>query len=203
MSGGIKIDYSHLMKEELEAIKAGGERPKLLLHLCCAPCSSHVIDLLNDPFNLKLYFYDPNIHPFEEYVRRRDEAKEHAALRKIDFVEGTYDVERWYERTKGHEDDPEKGGRCSLCYDLRLHESARYAKEAGCDYFATVLSISPHKDAKRINETGFRLSKEFDIKYLPADFKKRDGFKKSIELSRKYNFYRQDYCGCEYSKRSR
>ncbi|MBE9502614.1 MAG: epoxyqueuosine reductase QueH [Proteobacteria bacterium] len=203
MSENKKVDYSRLMFEELESLEMEGRRPKMLLHLCCAPCSSYVIEQLNAHFDLKLYFYDPNIHPREEYVRRKEEAKEHAKKQGIEFFEGAYDVERWYELTTGHEDDPEKGKRCSLCYDMRLHESARFAREIKCDYFTTVLSISPHKDAKRINETGFSLSREFGIKYLPADFKKKEGFKKSLELSRKYSFYRQDYCGCEFSQKAR
>ncbi len=125
MSENRKVDYSRLMFEELKTLEKEGIRPKMLLHLCCAPCSSYVIEQLNAHFNLNLYFYDPNIHPREEYVRRRDEAKAHAKKQGIEFFEGAYDVERWYELTKGHEDDPEKGKRCSLCYDMRLHESAR------------------------------------------------------------------------------
>lgn len=196
-----KVDYSKLMYDELEMLKASGKRPTLLLHLCCAPCSSYVIELLNSYFDLSLYFYDPNIHPREEYVRRRDEAQRYADTENIDFYEGPYDVERWHELTKDNKTDPEKGDRCSLCYDMRLEAAASFARELQCKYFTTVLSVSPHKDATRINETGHRLSKELGIKYLPADFKKKEGFKKTVELGKAYGFYRQDYCGCIYSKR--
>lgn len=196
-----KIDYSKLMYDELEMLKASGKRPTLLLHLCCAPCSSYVIELLNSYFDLSLYFYDPNIHPREEYLRRRDEAQRHADIEKIDFHEGPYDVERWHELTKDNKTDPEKGDRCRLCYDMRLEAATRFACELQCEYFTTVLSVSPHKDATRINETGLRLSEQFGIKYLPADFKKKEGFKKTVELGKAYGFYRQDYCGCIYSKR--
>lgn len=197
----MKKNYYLQMEETLRAIDAGGERPRLLLHLCCAPCSSYVIDLLSEHFDLLLYFYDPNIHPKEEYERRRDEAKVHANKKGIEFVEGPYDVERWFEMTKGHEADREKGERCRICYEMRMAEAARFGKKRGCGYFATVLSISPHKDAALINEAGFALSEKIGIGYLPADFKKKEGFKKSVEMSREMGFYRQDYCGCVYSQR--
>jgi len=196
-----KIDYSSVMFDEIRAIASSGRRPKLLLHLCCAPCSSYVIELLHSYFDIVLYFYDPNIHPRSEYEKRRDEAGIHAAKKGIPFIEGPYDVEKWHDYTRGHEGDPEKGERCTLCYDMRIAESARFAGELGCEYFATVLTISPHKDAKRINEAGFRFSARFGLKYLASDFKKKDGFKKSIALGNKYGFYRQDYCGCTYSRR--
>jgi len=189
------------MEAEVDRILEAGQKPKLLLHLCCAPCSSYVIDLLSAHFELTLYFYDPNIHPKEEYLKRRDEARVHAEKEDILFIEGPYDVERWHEVTKGHEKDPEKGDRCTLCYDMRLREAARFALESGCEYFTSVLSVSPHKDAKKINHIGFSLSGEMDIHYLPADFKKKEGFKKSMENAREKGFYRQDYCGCVYSRR--
>ena len=189
------------MEKELSKIIEEERKPKLLLHLCCAPCSSYVIDLLAKYFELTLYFYDPNIHPYEEYVKRRDEAMAHAEKEGILFVEGPYDVERWHEITKGHEKDPEKGERCYLCYDMRLREAARFGLESKCDYFTSVLSVSPHKDAKKINDIGFSLSSEMGINYLPADFKKKEGFKKSMENAREKGFYRQDYCGCVYSRR--
>jgi len=191
------------MEGELSRIRGEGRKPRLLLHLCCAPCSSYVIDLLAEHFELTLYFYDPNIHPYEEYVKRRDEAKTHAEKEGITFIEGPYDVERWHEITKGHEKDPEKGDRCTLCYDMRLREAARFGTSAACEYFTSVLSVSPHKDAKKINDIGFALSLEMGISYLPADFKKKEGFKKSMVKAREKGFYRQDYCGCLYSKVSR
>ena len=189
------------MEKKLELIAALEKRPPLLLHLCCAPCSAYVIEMLHKYFHLRLFFYDPNIHPYEEYVKRRDEAKGYADSLDISFLEGAYDAGRWFDVMRGLENEPEKGSGCSLCYDVRLTEAAMQAKETGCDYFTTVLSISPHKDAARINEIGYRLADKYSLNYLPADFKKREGFKKSIEISKKEGFYRQNYCGCIYSAR--
>jgi len=197
----IKKNYHQLMEDEIRAVGKREDKAKLLLHICCAPCSSYVIEMLAGHFSLTLYFYDPNIHPLEEYEKRRDETKEHARTLGIEFIEGPYDVQRWFETTKGHEDEPEKGDRCSLCFDLRLGESAKLAKELNCDYFTSVLTVSPHKNSRIINETGFALSEMYGVRYLPSDFKKQEGFKKSMEMSRMYGFYRQDYCGCIYSKR--
>ncbi|MEK7850415.1 MAG: epoxyqueuosine reductase QueH [Deltaproteobacteria bacterium] len=185
---------------KLGSIKASGARPEMLLHTCCAPCSTYVLELLMEVFDLTLYFYDPNIHPKEEYEKRRDEMRGYAERFSIHFVEGPYDVERWFESTMAHKKDAEGSGRCLICYEMRLRETARFAGDNGFEYFGTVLSISPHKRAEKINEIGLSLAKEYGIKYLEADFKKRDGFKKSIELSRRYGLYRQDYCGCVYSK---
>lgn len=185
---------------ELDSIKASGKKPKILLHTCCAPCSTHVLDLLINVFDLALYFYDPNIHPREEYVKRMDEMKGYAERLFIPFIEGPYEVERWFEVTKGHEADTEGDERCFICYEMRLKEAARFARDNGFEYFCTVLSISPHKNAQKINEIGMSLAEEHGIRYLAADFKKRDGFKRSIVLSREQGLYRQDYCGCVYSK---
>lgn len=187
---------------ELDSIKVSGIRPKMLLHTCCAPCSAYVLELLREVFDLTLYFYDPNIHPKEEYEKRRYEMRVYAERFCIPFVEGPYEVERWFEITMGHKEDTEGSGRCLICYEMRLRETARFAKNNGFEYFGTVLSISPHKRADRINDIGLSLAKEYGIKYLEADFKKRDGFKKSIELSKKHGLYRQDYCGCVYSRHS-
>lgn len=189
------------MFEELKALEAKNIRPKLLLHLCCAPCSSYVIELLDGYFDLLLYFYDPNIHPKKEYEKRRDEAREHADRKGLAFVEGPYDVKKWHALVEGHEGDSERGERCRLCYDMRMSEAARFARDNECQYFTTVLSISPHKDAGKINEIGYQLEGRYELKYLPADFKKKEGYKKSIELSKEYGLFRQDYCGCVYSKR--
>lgn len=185
---------------ELDSIKVSGIRPKMLLHTCCAPCSTHVLELLREVFDLTLYFYDPNIHPKEEYEKRRDEMRSYAENFSIPFLEGPYDVERWFESTMAHKKDAEGSERCLICYDTRLRETARFARDNGFGCFGTVLSISPHKKADKINEIGLSLAKEYRIKYLEADFKKRDGFKKSIELSKKHGLYRQDYCGCVYSR---
>ncbi|MBM2837429.1 MAG: hypothetical protein HW415_54 [Deltaproteobacteria bacterium] len=188
------------MKSRIETVKTSGLKPRMLLHTCCAPCSTHVLELLREVFDLTLYFYDPNIHPREEYEMRRDEMKGYAEKSSAAFVEGPYDVERWFELTKGHEADKEGSERCFLCYKVRLRESARFASENGFEYFGTVLSISPHKRADKINEIGLSLAEEYGISYLEADFKKKEGFKRSIVLSREHGLYRQDYCGCVYSR---
>ncbi|MBF8250585.1 MAG: hypothetical protein HW382_213 [Deltaproteobacteria bacterium] len=188
------------MKSRIETVKTSGLKPRMLLHTCCAPCSTHVLELLREVFDLTLYFYDPNIHPREEYEMRRDEMKGYAEKSSAAFVEGPYDVERWFELTKGHEADKEGSERCFLCYEVRLRESARFASENGFEYFGTVLSISPHKRADKINEIGLSLAEEYGISYLEADFKKKEGFKRSIVLSREHGLYRQDYCGCVYSR---
>ncbi|HLB05816.1 MAG TPA: epoxyqueuosine reductase QueH [Thermodesulfobacteriota bacterium] len=188
---------------ELNSVKASGSRPGLLLHTCCAPCSTYVLELLREVFDLTLYFYDPNIHPREEYEARRDEMRRYAERLLIPFTEGPYDVDRWFEVTKGHESGSEGSERCFICYEMRLSKAARFARDNGFEYFGTVLSISPHKKAEKINEIGLQLAGEYGIKYLKADFKKRDGFKRSIALSKEHGLYRQDYCGCVYSKKSR
>jgi len=188
------------MKSRIETVKTSGLKPRMLLHTCCAPCSTHVLELLGEVFELTLYFYDPNIHPREEYEMRRDEMRVYAEMSSVAFIEGPYDVERWFELTKGHEADREGSERGVLCYEVRLRESARFARDNGFEYFATVLSISPHKRADKINEIGLSLAEEYGISYLEADFKKKEGFKRSIVLSREHGLYRQDYCGCVYSK---
>ena len=177
-------------------------KSSLLLHICCAPCSPYAIDLLRKDYDVTAYFYDPNIHPEEEYRFRLKEMKRFSHEINLPFISAEYDVERWFDITKGHEMDQEKGERCSLCFDLRLDKTVRFAKENGFDFFATVLSISPHKDAKMINRVGQILSKKYGIKFLEANFKKREGFKKSVLLSKEYGLKRQDYCGCIYSQRN-
>lgn len=186
----------------IEGIRVSGLRPRMLLHTCCAPCSTHVLELLREAFDMTLYFYDPNIQPKREYELRRDEMKDYAGRDGIPFIEGPYDVEKWFESAKGHEADREGGERCFICYEMRMRETARFARDNNFNYFCTVLSISPHKNAEKINEIGKTLSIEFGIKYLEADFKKKDGFKKSVSLSKGLGLYRQDFCGCVYSRRS-
>ncbi len=172
------------------------EKPKLLLHVCCAPCSTHVIETLKE-FDIVAYFYNPNIHPAEEYKLRLKNLKKLG----VTFVEGKYDVDAWFNATKGYENEPEGGARCEICYRLRMGETAMFAKKKGYDYFATTLTISPHKSARAINEIGKKLSKKYGVKFYSADFKKKNGFKKSVELSRKHGLYRQSYCGCVFSMR--
>ncbi len=178
-------------------------RSKLLLHSCCAPCSIYVLQQLMSDWDLTVYFYDPNIHPKQEYNIRRDEMKAYSDKLKINFIEGPYDTVNWLEKTKGLEQEPERGKRCDVCFDIRLGETARFAKAENFDAFATVLSISPHKDAQKISSIGQKLSQAFGVDFLDRDWKKNDGFKISCALSKQENFYRQNYCGCMYSKREK
>ena len=183
---------------EIEAKKASLP-PKLLIHSCCAPCSSYVLEYLSNYFALTIYYYNPNIYPEDEYIRRAKEQEQliqsmslkHLVL----FVEGEYEPKKYYELVKGHENDSEGGDRCFLCYGMRLREAARRAKEGGYEFFTTTLTISPHKNANKLNEIGEEMAKLYGVSFLPSDFKKRNGYKRSIELSREYNLYRQDYCG--------
>ena len=175
-------------------------KSKLLLHACCAPCSIYVLQKLSKDYDVTIYFYDPNIHPRQEYNLRCDELQKYAKKIGIKFIEGPYDSANWLKATKGLANEPEKGKRCEVCFDLRLMESARYAKNNNFDIWTTVLSISPHKDAKQINIVGERIATIVDLPYISADWKKNNGFKIASELSKQENFYRQNYCGCVYSK---
>jgi predicted adenine nucleotide alpha hydrolase (AANH) superfamily ATPase len=181
--------------------------PTLLLHSCCAPCSSYVLEYLSEYFAITVYYYNPNIYPEDEYIRRIKEQEhliESMSLKNpVRFVEGEYEPDKYYELVKGHEKDPEGGDRCTICYRMRLEEAARIASEGGYEFFTTTLTISPHKDAGRLNEIGEELASIYGVLFLPSDFKKRNGYKRSIELSDKYGLYRQDYCGCVFSKRAR
>lgn len=174
---------------------------KLLLHVCCAPCSAYVIQKLKEGYDVTLFYFNPNIYPESEYMRRRDEAKNYSEKLGIDFIEKKYDHDHWLGLISGFENEKERGKRCEICYGVRLRETAVCAKENGFDIFTTTLSISPHKSAELINKSGLEISKEYGIKYLEADFKKDNGFKKSCEISKEEGFYRQDYCGCEFSMR--
>ncbi|KKP92055.1 MAG: hypothetical protein UR94_C0006G0014 [Parcubacteria group bacterium GW2011_GWA2_36_10] len=176
-------------------------KDKLLLHSCCAACSIYVLQQLMSDWDLTVYFYDPNIHPRQEYNQRRDEMKAYCEKLKLDFLEGPYDTKKWLEKTKGLEQEPEKGKRCDICFDLRLGETARLAQAENFAAFATVLTISPHKDAKKISLIGQKLSQIFGVDFLDRDWKKNDGFKIACDLSKQENFYRQNYCGCLYSKK--
>lgn len=181
--------------------------PKLLLHSCCAPCSSYVIKTLTPYFDITILYYNPNIEPLEEYLKRKEEEKrfikEFKGVNKIDFMDCDYDNDRFKELTKGLEKEPEGGARCVKCYYERLNKTALVAKESGFDYFGTTLTVSPYKNSAKINEIGALLEEKYSIKYLYSDFKKKDGYKESIRLSKEYNLYRQDYCGCNYSKEER
>lgn len=178
---------------------------KLLLHSCCAPCSSHVITLLTNFFDITILYYNPNISPIEEYQKRKEEQirliKEISKVNKIDIIDCDYDNNLYEEKIKGYEQCPERGARCNICFNLRLEKTAKLAKEKKYDYFCTTLTVSPYKNTDLINQIGEFLSQKYHIKWLYSDFKKDNGYKNSIELSKKYNLYRQNYCGCIYSQK--
>lgn len=202
-----KQNYHVKMQEMIEKYCDETRVPRLLLHSCCAPCSSYCLELLSQYFEITVFYYNPNIFPPEEYHMRVEEqarfVKELPAKHPITFVEGRYDTERFYEMAKGMEQLKEGGERCFACYELRLREAAEYAKDQGYDFFTTTLSISPLKNATKLNEIGENLEKEYGIQYLYSDFKKQNGYKRSTEISNEYNMYRQYYCGCVYSKKQR
>lgn len=202
----MKRNYS----KELENIirVSSGNNPKLLIHSCCAPCSSYVLEYLSQHFDITLLYYNPNISPKSEFEYRVSELKrlvsEMPLDKEINIEIPEYNDREFYDEVKGMEDIPEGGERCFKCYEIRLRKAIEYAKENGFEYFTTTLSISPYKNAEKLNEIGERLAEEYGgVKWLPSDFKKKNGYKRSIELSRKYNLYRQDYCGCVYSKAER
>ena len=182
-------------------------RPRLLLHCCCAPCSSYVTEYLHEFFEITVFFYNPNITEETEYIKRREELKRYLREvhfgREIVFLDADHDPERFFEVSKGLEDEPERGRRCTECYRLRLEKTAAAARDGGYDYFCTTLSISPHKDADRLMMIGEELADAYGVSYLPSDFKKKGGYQRSIELSREYELYRQDYCGCVFSKNNK
>lgn len=175
----------------------------MLLHICCAPCSTHVINVLKDRYVITGFFYNPNIHPKEEYIRRLEEVRRFCSEVGMDLVEGEYKPGQWFELVRGHEKDPEGGERCLICYQDRLEETARYASRSAFEFFTTTLTVSPHKNSKSIFSIARRLAGKYNVEFYEEDFKKRDGFKKSVELSKKYHMHRQDYCGCIFSKRQR
>lgn len=202
-----KQNYHLKMLEMIKEYCGENKVPRLLLHSCCAPCSSYCLELLSQHFAVTVFYYNPNIYPPEEYEMRVEEqdrfVKAFPAKYPISFVEGTYDTAKFYEMAKGMEQLKEGGERCFACYEMRLRESAEYAKEHGFDFFTTTLSISPLKNAEKLNEIGQKLELEYDIKYLYSDFKKQNGYKRSTEISNEYDMYRQYYCGCVYSKKQR
>lgn len=177
----------------------------LLLHSCCGPCSSAVLERLYEEYKITIYYYNPNIYPESEYRHRVETQKKIIASlpfgNEISMVEGQWDQGMFDEIAKGYEECPEGGDRCKLCFEMRLSGAAKYAKENSFDFFTTTLSISPHKNSALLNEIGGRLSIEHDIPWLHSDFKKKDGYLRSIQLSKEYSLYRQDYCGCKYSLR--
>ena len=184
-----------------------GRIPRLLLHACCAPCSSAVLERLTPYADITVFFYNPNITEPDEYRLRRDELRQFIDRfpheHELRFLEGDQETDRWLSMVRGHENDPERGGRCRLCFTMRLFEAARIAKSGGYELFATTLTLSPLKNAAVINVIGDEIAREKGIPYLVSDFKKKDGYKRSIELSNEYGLYRQDYCGCIYSRMER
>ena len=195
--------------KELERLicNLGDRVPNLLLHSCCAPCSSYVIEYLSFYFNISIYYYNPNIYPKEEYLKRKSEQirliKSLKSKNKLDIIDCDYDNLIYEEKIKGLENEEERGKRCTVCFNLRLDRTALKAKELNYDYFGTTLTVSPYKNSKLINEIGLSLEEKYNIKYLISDFKKKNGYKRSIELSSKYNLYRQNFCGCKYSIRAK
>ena len=200
-------NYQKEMEKVLDAAVRDGRVPTLFLHSCCAPCSSYVLEYLSQYFSITVFYYNPNISPKEEYEARTEEVqrliRELPAVHPIRFVEGKYDPECYYEAVRGHEKDPEGGERCGICFEMRLREAAKLAAEGGYDWFTTTLTISPLKNAGRPNTIGQAMGEEYHVAFLPSDFKKKEGYKRSIELSAQYHLYRQNYCGCVFSKRER
>lgn len=215
-------NYSRMLDQKLQKIREENEKPTLLLHSCCAPCSSYVLEYLREYFRITVFYYNPNITAGSEYEYRLREEKRlieaynrqvesqdfegmHSTplAMKIEILEAPYDPERYLEAVKGYEDCPEGGDRCGICFEMRLRETAKAAAENGFDYFTTTLTISPLKNAARLNEIGERAALESGVSFLPSDFKKKNGYKRSIELSREFSLYRQNFCGCAFSRRDK
>lgn len=200
-----KRNYQIEMEKVIKQAERDGEVPSLFLHSCCAPCSSYVLEYLSKFFRITVFYYNPNIFPPKEYEERLLEierlVREMPAVHPVKFVAGDYRPEEFFQAVKGHEEDREGGERCGLCFRMRLFEAARLAKEGGYDWFTTSLTISPLKNAKRLNQIGEEAAKEYGVRFLNSDFKKKNGYRRSVELSQEYHLYRQNYCGCVYSQR--
>ena len=199
-----KRNFQKELDKIIEQAQSEGKTPTLLLHSCCAPCSSYCLEYLSEYFSIAVLYFNPNIYPEEEYIKRLNEQKRLVdslpSKNKISLIEGKYEPESFFKAVKGLENEPERGARCKVCYRLRLEEAAKTAKENGFDYFATTLTLSPLKDSGAINSIAEELSEIHQTKNLPSDFKKREGYKRSIELSRQFGLYRQNFCGCIFSK---
>lgn len=200
-------NYQKELEEVITELKEQEKVPRLLLHSCCAPCSSYVLEYLSRYFKITVYFYNPNIYPPEEYGKRVKEQERLIAgmkfLHPVTMETGAYEPDEFYRIVKGLEKEPEGGKRCFKCYELRLSEAAKVAQAGRFDYFTTTLSISPLKNADKLIEIGEKLAREYRVSYLPSDFKKKNGYKRSVELSAEYDLYRQDYCGCVFSQREK
>ncbi len=197
------VNYQKELEKIIDANKKKGTVPTLMLHVCCAPCSSYCLEYLSQYFKITVFYYNPNIYPEEEYTQRVGEVKrlisEMTFKHPVSFIEGEFEPTEFYSAVKGYEKEKEAGERCFICYRQRLYKTALEGKELGFDYFTTTLSISPLKNAAKINEIGQEIEKELGIRHLPSDFKKKNGYKRSIELSKEHNLYRQNYCGCVFS----
>lgn len=197
-----KVNYDKKMMDIINSF--GEQRPSLLLHTCCAPCSTAVIERLSNYFDITVFYYNPNIEPYEEYLKRKEEQKrllkEYKSVRHIKFLDCDYENEEFSKFANNLAENHEGGKRCMLCFHLRLKKTAHTALVNNFDYFGTSLTVSPYKNAYAINNIGLALEKKQGVKYLVSDFKKQNGYKRSIILAKEYNLYRQDYCGCKYSK---
>ena len=200
----MKVNFDAKMMEQIEKMQGVGEKPKLLLHSCCAPCSTACLERLKDAFQITVFYYNPNIDDEEEYQKRK--AEQIRLLQQTgwaDFLDCDHEKGAFIEMSKGYENEPERGKRCYLCYQLRLEKTAQVAKEKGFACFATTLTLSPYKNAEWLNEIGEKQGGRYEITYLFTDFKKRGGYHRSIELSKQFDLYRQDFCGCKFSKAQR
>lgn len=198
------INYNNDLEALIKKIVSNNKLPTLLLHSCCSPCSSYVLEYISNYFKITVFYYNPNIYPYQEYFTRLKEQKrlikEMKTKNDVKFAEGEYNSKNFYKVVAGLEEEPEGRKRCFNCYKMRLLETAKMACDSKYDYFTTTLTVSPYKNAVTINEIGKELADAFNIHYLFSDFKKKDGYKRSIEISKKYNLYRQNYCGCVFSK---
>ena len=198
------LDYQKMMDKIIEENALRSKKPRLLLHCCCAPCASYCLEYLKDKFEITCYFYNPNITDKAEYEHRLSELKSlvsRAFYGAFEVIDGGFAPDCFYKMSAGRENIPEGGARCFDCYRLRLNAAFCEAKRGGYDYFATTLTVSPHKNAERLNSIGFEIAEGASVKYLPSDFKKKGGYSRSIALSREYGLYRQNFCGCEFSKK--
>lgn len=197
-------NFQKELEKKLCEITKSGKTPSLLLHSCCAPCSSYVIEYMSQYFDVTVFYYNPNISDSDEYRKRVEEQKrfigEFPAANKVSFIEGDYEPDVYFKNVKGLEKCEEGGERCFVCYKMRLEKTAKLAKELKFDYFTTTLTISPLKKSAKLNEIGVGLAEKYGVEYLLSDFKKKEGYKRSIELSNEYGLYRQNYCGCVFSR---
>ena len=199
-----KVNYQKELDRIIDGLGQQGEPPRLLLHVCCAPCSSYCLEFLSEYFDITVYYYNPNISKKEEYLKRLAEEERYISVKEFKYpvklTESKYDPQEFFDAVRGLEKEPEGGLRCRECFKLRLEASAKKARELGFEWFTTTLTISPLKNAALLNEIGAEMGEKYGVKWLPSDFKKKEGYKRSIELSREYGLYRQDYCGCVFSR---